>query len=130
MIKNYVVHDQNGMIVRTGSAPEGMISIQAGTGEYAIEAAGDDLTQYVVGGAVTDKPAMPVSIDKTTVSADGIDLATISGIPVGALCRVASIAEAVVNDGTIELTFDNPGDYEITIIAFPYLDYTVTINAT
>lgn len=129
-IIDFIVHDADGRILRKGTAPSTMVSIQAGVGEHAIEAVGDDVAQYVSDGVVTDKPPMPITIDKTTVSADGVDVVTIAGVPVGAICKIASMAEAVVNDGTIELSFDSIGDFMVTISAFPYLDYEVMVSAT
>ncbi|MGD9171155.1 MAG: hypothetical protein PVI97_13990 [Candidatus Thiodiazotropha sp.] len=129
-IVNFYVYDSDGAITRCGSAPDGMVGLQADEGETAAIGKANDSTQYVLDGIVTDKPEMPVTIDKADVSADGEDIVTISGVPTGALCRVGSLAEVSVDDGSVVLNFDEPGDYVVTLSLFPYLDYRVTISAT
>lgn len=50
----FIVFNQEGEILRTGSCPEEMLSVQAQPGEFAIEGSAKDLTQYVVDGVVYD----------------------------------------------------------------------------
>ena len=48
-MSSFVVHDDNGKILRTGSCPESMVEIQAGPGEETLRGKADDLTDKISG---------------------------------------------------------------------------------
>lgn len=126
---NYIVYENlTGKITKTGRCPVDMVALQAGDGRTVIEGTANDLTEYVVAGAVTPKPAMPVVIDKTEVTADGVDTATMTGLPDPCTLRVQG-ENHLVEGGEAEVSFDLSGQYVVKIVAFPYLDFEVTINA-
>jgi hypothetical protein len=129
-VVEFYIYDDTGEILRTGNAPVNMVDIQAGDGETAAVGSANDLTQYVLDGVLTDKPEMPIIIDKTSIAANGTDLVTITGVPSGALVQVGSLASGEVMDGELYLSFDEVGEYEVTFSLFPYLDYSVKISAT
>ena len=83
---------------------------------------------YILGGVLEPRPGMPVSVDKTDITADDVDVATISGVPAGA--SVGDGVESVVADGSdIQFSTDIEGTHEIVIEKFPFKPYTVVINA-
>ena len=55
MTSPFVVYDQSGQILRTGSCPESMINLQAGKSEYVLEGDGTDRNHKVVGGRIVQK---------------------------------------------------------------------------
>jgi len=53
--------------------------------------------------SLAQKTELNVSWDKTTIEDDGIDTATLSGIPIG--CKfLVNNDEVIVDDGTLEIT--------------------------
>ena len=94
-----------------------------------LEGEGSGDTQYIDNGVITDRPSMNLSVDKTTIVANGTDEATISNIPSGATatCEGESLT---IDDGELVFTADTAGIYTIKFECWPYLDEEVTINAT
>jgi hypothetical protein len=93
-------------------------------------------THYITGTppTVTARPTPACTLDKSTITANGTDTATLSGIPTGASVRVTDsngATDYTVNDGTLEITADEPGTITITVTpAFPYKPLTVTVTAS
>ncbi len=85
-------------------------------------------------GTISIKPNNTASLDKTTISADGIDIATISPIPATTLVLGSGPAynyAATITDGDIEFTTNATGTYHFKLYPqFPYLGTEFTINAT
>lgn len=54
-MKQFIIHDADGNILRTGSCPEDMLAMQAGNGEYVIEGIADDATQMVSNNQLVSK---------------------------------------------------------------------------
>ena len=80
-------------------------------------------------GSIRHKHTFTPAIDKFTVQADGSDTVTISGLPIP--CSVTVNGQTVtVDDGTLELTFDLPGDYPVKLTADGYIPLEVVIHAT
>lgn len=78
--------------------------------------------------AVVERPQMSCPVTIPAVVANGIDAATITNLPVP--CTVTVDGQSFeVDDGTVEMTFDEPGKHTITLSAWPYLDRTVEITA-
>jgi hypothetical protein len=107
-------------------------------GVSAIESVGefgdDGSAQYLPGGVLTARPATACTLDKSTIAANGLDTATLSGIPSGAAVSVTDqngTTTYTVNDGALEITADEPGTITITVTpAFPYKPLTVTVTAS
>lgn len=57
-MKNYVVYNEQGVIVKTGHCVDSDLSLQAGVGETVVEGVADDATQRVVDGLFVAKPAL------------------------------------------------------------------------
>lgn len=86
-------------------------------------------TQYVVNRKVVARPPMGLSLDKPVISADAVDVVTVSGVPVGTLLRVNGRKEGVVTDGTVEFSTDIPGQYRLRFQLFPYLTEEIVVDA-
>lgn len=88
-------------------------------------------TQYVCGGTVIDRPTSQAVCDRSEIAADGQDVATISGLPVPCTMQVSGpvSAEIEVTDESLEFTAAIPGEYRITVEAFPMQRYEVIIHA-
>lgn len=94
----------------------------------ACNAAPDMFGDYVVGGAVVQRPTLP-SFDKTSILANGSDTATLSGLPDPCTVLVNG-QEYIVTGGTLELDAGYPGTYRVEIRHFPYRDFVQEIIAT
>lgn len=131
----FVVCDSAGRILRSGSCPAEMVLLQAGEGERAFAGNADGSTQYILGldlaPAAVARPVSPVTIDKTTVAADGTDAVVVSSIGVGAAISIAGpVPSEGTGDGTdLHITFEQAGRYTITVRRFPDLDFVATVNA-
>lgn len=128
MIVNFVVHDADGVILRTGSCVDTDMPLQAQTGETVIEGEANDELQKVVNGAVVDKTAIPYLQDKASITADGIDASTLSGLPDGTLasCQGQEVTSTL---GEVTFAVDLAGSYEIELTNPLYLPTTVTVTA-
>jgi len=131
----YVVFDINsGFITRVAYLPSYETGFIEGSEDLLPYDAGNlsDLEHYVDLNTMTvvPRPDNLSTLDKTTVAADGTDLATISGIPAGSVVRITGQPEQTITDGVLELTFDTPGTYKIRIQSFPEKDTEFTIVAT
>ena len=126
-----VYNESTGEIVRTGTAPPSMVDMQAQTGEVVIEGEANDLTQYfdIVLGQIVNKPIIPCSIDKLTLTADNIDSITISNLPNPSTVMIMDEGVWEITDGSFEFTIDTIGEYQITCNSSLYLEVGYTINA-
>lgn len=77
---------------------------------------------------VIARSTLPCAWDKTTITADGIDAAVLTGAPAGTVVEVSGV-EHQVDDGDFELAADAPGDYEVAIRHPRYKWQTVVIHA-
>jgi hypothetical protein len=139
----FAIYDDTGAILQVGHYDEATWNLILSTdnpypGQHliALEAMAD-LTfaqrNYVTGGVVTPKQEMSAAADKTTIAADGVEVATITGLPIPCNVTVAGLisGQVTVLDGTLELTFDHPGDFQVTATSDPiYLPWSVTIRAS
>ena len=69
------------------------------------------------------------SFDQPTFVADGIDTATISGVPAYTLVTWPDGEVTEINDGLLEFTVDLAGIYTFTIDSVQHLKQEVTIEA-
>ena len=77
------------------------------------------------------RPVNPAKPNKTAVKADGTDVVRID-VPEGSevfLDTALGFVSIVAEDRTVELTFDEPGEYTIRIESFPEITKELTINA-
>lgn len=66
-MKNFIVYDSEGNILRTGSCQDGDVSLQAGSGEFVMEGTADDATQMIVNDEVVSKPE-PTNAEKNAAA--------------------------------------------------------------
>jgi len=57
-MKEFVVYNSAGTILKTGFCPEEIFHLQCGAGEQILEGSADDLTQMVVNDEIVDKPPL------------------------------------------------------------------------
>jgi len=133
-MKNFIIYHKNtGEILRTGSCPESMISIQASElGELVMEGQANDSTQKINISTekIVDKTIIPCSINKTAMLANGIDSIIMSNLPNPSAIKIKGEEVWQVTDGTFEFTIDTPGKYEIIASSSIYLSVEYTINAS
>lgn len=84
---------------------------------------------YVADGVLVAKQAMSLTVSPDSIPADGETVATVSGIPVGSQA-VVSGQTVTVDDGSMELTFDLPGTYIVSLSHPHYLTDEVILYAT
>lgn len=60
----FIVHNQDGKILRTGECAAQDLSLQAHKDEFALKGAADDLTQKIVDGKVVNKTTEEIEAEK------------------------------------------------------------------
>jgi hypothetical protein len=89
-------------------------------------------SNYVAGGAVTARQTMSPNVTKDTLTADGIDRVSITGLPTCKIAIAGPLTQAAtdITDGTVDFTANIRGDYVITATAPPqFLDWSTTLHA-
>lgn len=135
MIKFAVFNSATGQIDRVGSCPSSMLHGQAFEPTNDVIQIPNDIdieAHYIADSIVVLRPLSSVSIDKTTVSADGVDKVLLSNIPVDSVVTLAGdISNSIVATlSSLDLVFDVSGEYKLTVELFPYLHFEAVINAT
>lgn len=71
-MKQFIVYNSDGDILRTGSCPDNMFDLQAGDGEFVIDGVADDATKRIIDGKIVDKPIQVtyISIDEIRFQRD------------------------------------------------------------
>jgi hypothetical protein len=72
---------------------------------------------------------MSLTLDKATINADGVDIANLAGIPVGAEVFVNDVSAGVEVDGVFQLTSNVPKQFNLRVVLFPYLDGKEVVSA-
>ena len=90
----------------------------------------DEREYYISAGVKTLRPTTSVSIDKTAIQANGLDAATITGVPTGWTYTISTGATGTTDGTAISVTAIEPGSYTIRFTNWPYRDIEYTINAT
>lgn len=147
----YTVFNAQGVVLRTGSAPEDQIDAQADTslGEYVIYTKSvietDVVTNIVVDEAgaiistpvVETKPETVITATKLNFLANGVDFVSFSPLAVSARMTILmppnilidDLIDFQVTDGVAEITTTEVGSYVVHIIDGVALPYKATINA-
>ena len=130
-MRRWAVYNQQGHIDSIYSGPDFEAQLQAQGGLEVVPIADelDDVTAYIVDGVVQPKQQMPLVIDTSQIDADGIDEATITGIPSGVTVEWPDGQSDTVTDGEIRFSVDLPGTYTFRFTAVPYLNQEITIEA-
>jgi hypothetical protein len=77
---------------------------------------------------VFNKTVLQQDFDKLSITADGIDFATLTGLPIPCTVNVDGNSY-YVTDGTFEFTAISIGDYEINVNEIAYFRKDWIINA-
>ena len=81
-------------------------------------------------GSFTNETAISVSVTKTSISANGSDFCTFSGIPEGATIYLdGSSAGTADSDGTLKFTATDAGSYVFKFFKYTYASQSITIVA-
>ncbi len=95
-----------------------------------IESAGRPFSHYVTSSsprAVLERSPLNATWDKVAIDADGIDTATLSGLPVP--CDVSLDGEVhTISDGTFELSVTSPGTYIVIVSEVEFLEQQWSIT--
>jgi len=84
---------------------------------------------YINYGQPTLRGDLSLTLSTIEIIADGLDEATISGIPTGVEVQWPDGQTDIVTDGEIGFSVDLPGTYTFKFTAVPYLDQEVVIEA-
>ena len=112
-----------------GDAEHAVLAVAADPEAHFVATLGDRPT-------VQERPPLVVSLDRTSIAADGIDEAVLTGLPDP--CEVVIDADdptvettvAQVTGGGFVFTAEDPGTYVVEVRRFPFLPFQATIEAT
>jgi hypothetical protein len=92
------------------------------------------LANYVTDGAVTPRTALSLTTNKTTLTANGTDEVTITGIPSGASAKITGAVSAgpeTITDGELVITSTATGKINVSITLRPaYQDWSCVLTAS
>ena len=115
----FVAADSKGEIQYTGSVPEFMMDVQISpAGGSIVRGIGSPVTDYVLNGAITPRPA-------NTATISGM---TISNVPNPSTVTIAGGSPTTVTDGEVDLSFTQPGTYTVVVSSWPMLDATFQVT--
>ena len=101
------------------------VTVEAGFDSYVGDATAAG--HYLRDGEIVPRPTL--GFDKTSIAADGEDLATLAApLPPGAIVEIDGARVEV--DGALQIASDMPATYRVEIDAFPYRFFTAEITAT
>lgn len=132
MIVQAVVYDANGRILRNCVCQESDVILQADEPEYVMIVGSSfpgalwrvDMNTH----ELTARTPLSATLDKATVTADGIDEAVLSGLPIPCTVYIDGVPE-VINDGSAEFSFTDPGTYIVMVNEPAYLQQFWQIEA-
>ena len=114
--------------------PSGMTAVESTSADYKMYANKNHKTHKMIYSneifVLEPIPDNPAVVDKTSITANETDLATISDIVVGSLIDVSGIGVYNVDDGVFQFSVDTPGSYSITCISPDYLNKEIIVNAS
>ena len=73
-MKNYIVYDKSGTILRTGICPDDMMNIQVQEGELVMEGAANDIELRIVKGKIVRKSETEINAIKEAMKPDPKEL--------------------------------------------------------
>lgn len=87
--------------------------------------------QYVSNGAIADRPANSSALDTSSIPADEMTPATITGVPNPTNARIIGpmSGDMVITGGRLEIVAGIPGEYRVILDSFPYLEVEFAIHA-
>ena len=136
----FAVHDETGALTQANKvyAPEGYGKLldDAGLSYVAVETSTLPSFKdcYVRNKELTERPDMPIQINKTIVKAGSNDSALITAIPTEASVQVMAAGSvlhsfAKLDADQLEISIPVPCAYTVTINLWPYKTWQTTIEA-
>lgn len=112
--------NDTGKILRTINYydPEHVGMLYPGALYLPAETIVNDLTQYVSGRELVDRPVQPITLDGMVLK----------GVQAGATVTIEGIDYNVSKSEDIELEFSHVGTYEVKVVHWPYLDWSMSIE--
>ena len=131
MISTFAIYDNNGVIQRIVNCGVDEAPLQTEQDENFVEVPSNitDLTHYIDNGQLSTKLALPLSINKSIIAADGVDTITINNIPADTIITWWDDQQDIITDGILEITSDLEGEYKIILDHPHYLQETLTFEA-
>ncbi len=116
-MKNYIVYNGQGEILKVGKCLDFDLQLQAADGEFVIEGIAKDDEQYMKDGIVTDKTTLTPVFNGSTIS----------GLPIP--CKVYIDDDCyIVEDGSAELSATLHGKYRLRIESAPHFVFSGEIT--
>ena len=133
-MKDFIVYSNiTGEILRQGRCQGVDILLQpSNTNESVIEASDSNDNIHKIDLNTLEiifKIPIPVIINKTTISADGVDNIIISDLPNPTAVSIVDEGSWEITDGVFEFTTETVGEYIIKLRSSLYLDVEYLINA-
>ena len=69
-MKNYIIYNESGTILRTGICPENMVKIQAQKGEFVMEGKANDIEDRIINGEIIRKTEREIALIKKKMEPD------------------------------------------------------------
>lgn len=130
---NYVVYKSGtGEISHNGCCTPSVLLLQpveAGESILEVDVQADNSTHYIDNGILTGKTNHPLSINKTTILADGIDECLITGIANPSTVTWSDGQQDEITDGEAGFSVDLPGAYKIKIASIKHFTEEITVEA-
>jgi hypothetical protein len=133
LVSEAIIYNLTGKILRTISAPPDMLLMQKQVGEFILYGTASNLTDCISQGEVTPRQTQLTMIDKSSITANGIDLITITNAPSGTFTATNTATRETVTgpiSGTDTFSTAIPGTYKIKIESWPYLDFEAEVVAS
>ncbi len=128
------VYDEQGKILFSYSSSEEEILDMKLKNPLNIDGIYDYKNQYILNEVATLRPEFPITINKSTLTPDGIDFIEFNSIPANCSIQIKGLSTGYyysdIATSPQETFSTNVADsYVITISKFPYIDFKVTIDA-
>ncbi|MFZ6767518.1 hypothetical protein ACO0LM_10565 [Undibacterium sp. Di26W] len=104
-------YDQTGRITMTGALSPATLAHYESIGASYVAGIYDTALYFVQGGTIVTRPASPAIL----VDFDLVD------VHIGSVVRINK-TDYVADSDTVHLSLTYPGDYDVTVLDFPYQD--------
>ena len=97
------------------------------TAQYIIGPEANSAEQYVLDGALVDRPTLTLSAPPETLKVD-VEM-VVTGLPTGSEVHHQG-GVAVIDDGSLEWSSDVPGVFSFMVVRFPYQEEVFHVTVT